>query len=108
VTLKPVNWGSIIAKLVISGMLFTALGHRPYDYYTLLRWVACGACAYTAFQAGESKKTGWLFVFVIAALVLNPIAPLRIKRDTWAIVDAAAAGLLLVSIAVMDIRRPRQ
>jgi len=47
------------------------------------------------------------FVFIIAALVLNPVAPLRFKRDTWAIVDAAAAVLLLVSIAVIDIRRPR-
>ncbi len=33
---------------------------------------------------------------------------MRFKRDTWAIVDAAAAMLLLVSIAVMDIRKPRQ
>jgi hypothetical protein len=69
--------------------------------------VACGVCAYTAFQAAQNKKFGWLFVFIIAAIVLNPIAPLRIKRDTWAIVDAAAAVLLLVSIAVMDIRKPR-
>ena len=105
--MKPANIGSIIAKLIAAVMLFAALGRHAYDYYTLLRWVACGVCAYTAFQAMQSKKTGWLFVFVIAALVLNPIAPLRIKRDTWAIVDAAAAVLLLLSIAVMDIRKPR-
>ena len=88
-------------------MLFAALGRHPYDYYTLLRWVTCGVCAYTAFQAVESKKTGWLFVFVVAALVLNPIAPLRIKRETWAIVDATAALLLLLSIAIMDIRKSK-
>jgi hypothetical protein len=80
---------------------------RHYDYYTLLRWIACGVCAYTAFQAMQSKRTGWLFVFIIAALVLNPVAPLRLKRETWAIVDAAAAVLLLVSIVVMDIRKPK-
>ena len=105
--MKPANFGSILAKLIAAVMLFAALGRHAYDYYTLLRWIACGVCAYTAFQAMQSKRIGWLFVFIIAALVLNPIAPMRFKRDTWAFVDAAAAALLLVSIFVMDIRRPR-
>ena len=106
--MNPANLGIIIAKLVAAVMLFAALGRHTYDYYTLLRWIACGVCAFTAFQAAQSKKFGWLFVFIITALVLNPISPLRFKRDTWAIVDAAAAVLLLVSIVVMDIRKPRQ
>jgi p-aminobenzoyl-glutamate transporter AbgT len=105
--MKFANLGSVIAKLIAAAMLFAALGRHPYDYYTLLRWVACGVCAFTAFQAVQNKKTGWLVVFITAAVVLNPIAPLRIKRDTWAIVDSAAAVLLLVSIAVMDIRKPK-
>ncbi len=105
--MKLANFGSITAKLVAAGMLFAALGRHPYDYYTLLRWIACGVCAYTAFQAMQSKKVGWLFVFVTAALVLNPIVPLHLKRETWAIIDPAAAVLLLLSIAVMDIHRPR-
>jgi hypothetical protein len=105
--MKSANLGSIIAKLIAAAMLFAALGRHAYDYYTLLKWIACGVCAYTAFQAMQSKKIGWLFVFVIAAIVLNPTAPLHLKRGTWAIVDPAAAVLLLLSIAVMDIRRPR-
>ncbi len=105
--MNPANFGSIIAKLIAAVMLFAALGRHPYDYYTLLRWVACGVCAYTGFQAIQTKKSGWLIVFVITAIVLNPIAPIHLKRDTWAIIDAAAAVLLLVSIAVMDIRKPR-
>ena len=105
--MNPANFGSIIAKLIAAVMLFAALGRHSYDYYTLLRWVACGVCAYTGFQAIQTKKNGWLIVFVITAIVLNPIATIHLKRDTWAIIDAAAAVLLLVSIAVMDIRRPR-
>jgi hypothetical protein len=105
--MNPANYGSIIAKLIAAVILFVALGRHAYDYYTLLRWIACGVCAYTAFQAAQSKKTGRLFVVVIAALVLNPVAPLRLKRETWAIVDAAAAVLLLVSIAIMDVCKPK-
>lgn len=105
--MKLANLGSIIAKLIAAVMLFAALGRHAYDYYTLLRWIACGVCAYTAFQAMQTKQFGWLFVFIVAAIVLNPIAPLRLKRETWGIVDAAAAVLLLLSIAVMDIRKPK-
>jgi hypothetical protein len=104
--MNPTNIGSIIAKLIAAVMLFAALGRHHYDYYTLLRWISCGVCAYTAFQAAQSKKLGWLCAFAIAAVMLNPIAPVHLKRDTWAIVDIAAAVLLLVSIAVIDIRKP--
>jgi len=105
--MNPANLGIILAKLIAAVMLFAALGRHAYDYYTLLRWIACGAVAFTAFQAAQMKKFGWLFVFVISAIVLNPIAPLHLNRDTWAIVDSAAAVLLLLSIVVMDIRKPR-
>jgi hypothetical protein len=105
--MRLANYGIIIAKSIAAVLLFAALGRHPYDYYTLLRWIACGVAAFTAFQAAQIKKIGWLWIFVIVAIVLNPITPLHLKRETWAIVDAAAAVLLLVSIAVMDIRKPR-
>jgi hypothetical protein len=105
--MKPANLGIIIAKLIAAVLLFAALGRHAYDYYTLLRWVACGVAAFTAYQAAETKKFGWLAVFVIVAIVLNPIAPLHLKRDTWALVDIAAGVLLLLSIAVIDIRKPK-
>jgi len=101
--MKSANLGSIIAKLIAAIMLFAALGRHGYDYYTLLRWIACGVAAYTAFQAMQIKNVGWLFVFVIVAIVLNPIIPLHLKRESWAFVDIAAAVLLLLSIAVFDI-----
>jgi FtsH-binding integral membrane protein len=105
--MKPANLGSIVAKLIAAVMLFAALGRHAFDYYTLLRCIACGVCAYTAFQAMHNKKIGWLWIFVIVAIVLNPIAPVHLKRETWAFIDIAAAVLLLLSIAVMDIRKPR-
>lgn len=105
--MKPADFGIIVAKLIAALLLFAALGRHPYDYYTLLRWITCGVCVFTAFQAAEMKKSGWLWVFIIVAIVFNPLAPLHLKRDTWALVDIAAAVLLLLSIAVMDIRKPR-
>jgi Family of unknown function (DUF6804) len=105
--MKSATAGIVTAKIIAAVLLFAALGRHPYGYYTILRWVACGVSAFTAYQAVETRKFGWLAVFTIAAVVLNPIAPLYLKRDTWALVDVAAAVLLLLSIAVLDIRKPR-
>jgi len=107
VHLKSATVGIVTAKIIAALMLFAALGRHPYDYYTILRWIACGVAVFTAFQAGEMKKFGWLVIFVIVAVVLNPIVPFYLKRDTWALVDIAAGVLLLFSIAVVDIRKPR-
>jgi hypothetical protein len=104
--LPKVKLGSILAKLIAAALLFDALGRHPYDYYTILRWIACGVCAFTAYQAVQLKNTGWLWIFAIAAIILNPVAPLRLKRETWAIVDTVAGVLLLLAIAVIDIRKP--
>lgn len=104
--MNTANFGSIIAKLVAVILLFSAVGWRhPYDYYTLLRWIACGVCAFTAYQAIESKQRGWVWVFTIAAIMVNPIVPLHLKRADWAAVDIAIAILLLVSIISVDFRK---
>ena len=106
--MKPANFASIIAKLIAAVMLFAAIARHGYDYYTLLRWIACGVCAYTVYQAVQSNKIMWVWIFAVAAIVLNPIIPVHLKRDTWAFIDVAVALLLLVSIAVMDINNPTQ
>ena len=106
--MKPANIAGIVAKLIAAVMLFVALGRHPYDYYTLLRWVGCGVCAYTAFQSVQKQQPGWLCVFAISAVLLNPIAPVHLKRDNWAIVDSAVAVLLLVSIATLDISKAKR
>jgi len=81
--------------------------HAPYDdYYTLLRWVVCGVAAFAAFQAGKSKKTGWMWALVIVALAFNPLLPVHLQRDTWAVIDLAVAVLLVVSIVFLDRRPP--
>jgi hypothetical protein len=98
--------GSAVAKVIAAALLFDALGRHKYDYFTLLRWISCGVCAFTAFQAAEAKKFGWLWIFVITAIILNPVAPLRLKRETWNIVDTAAGVLLLVAIPIVDRHKP--
>ena len=116
--MKLNNPVSIIAKLIAAGMLVGAFfrqpsvtgygrHHAPYDdYYTLLRWVVCGVATFAAFHAAKSKKTGWMWVLAIAALAFNPLLPVHLKRETWAVIDIAVAVLLVVSIVAIDRHAP--
>ena len=118
--------GVVAAKLVAAGMLFWALGGTPtqhathsgahrhatnasehgYDYYVLLRWVVCGVGALGAFRAVGFGKRGWAWALGIVALFFNPIIPVHLTRDTWGFIDVGVALLLLVSIALVDLRPP--
>jgi len=118
--------GVVAAKLVAAGMLLWALGGTPtqhathsgahrhatnasghgYDYYVLLRWVVCGVGALGAFRAVGFGKRGWAWALGIVALFFNPIIPVHLTRDTWGFIDVGVALLLLVSIALVDLRPP--
>lgn len=100
--MKIQNLPSIISKLVAAGMLFGALGRRQFGYYTLLRWVVCGVSAFAAFRASERDKNGWVWVLAIVALFFNPIIPVKLNRNTWALIDIGVAVLLLLSIFAID------
>jgi hypothetical protein len=116
----------VVAKLLAAAMLFWALGGTPtqratrsaghrqaahasghgYDYYILLRWVVCGVGALGAFRAAGFGKRGWAWALGIVALFFNPIIPVHLTRETWGFIDVGVALLLLVSIALVDLRPP--
>ena len=82
--------------LVPAAMLVIALAPWPYAYYRLLRlvvFVCCGLIAYKSYR--DRGITGWLVALVATALLFNPIIPIHLNRAIWAILNLAAAGLLV-------------
>ena len=97
-------FGSALIKLVVAGLLVWSLSRHPYSYYTLLRWVTFAASIFFAVRAGEREKAILRWVFIVIALFFNPILPVHLKRDTWAVIDLVTAAVFLVSM-VVDVRR---
>jgi hypothetical protein len=93
--------GFTIARIIAAILLFWALDRHPYGYYTLLRFVVCGVTAYGVYYALELQKNGWAWAFGIIAVLFNPLIPIHLKRDIWAIIDLAVAILLLLSIFLL-------
>ncbi len=90
--------GFAIVRIVSAALLVLAIGHHPYGYYAILRWITCGVASYAAFRALELKSRGWTWVMGVLAAIFNPILPLHLDRQTWAPVDLAAALALILSI----------
>jgi hypothetical protein len=85
-------------RIIAAGMLIYALRRNPYSFYTILRWVTCGAAAYTAYVAFESKQPPWTFLMAVVALLFNPFFPVGLDRSTWAVVDVVTGIVMLISI----------
>jgi hypothetical protein len=76
-------------------MLVLALGRWPYGYYMLLRVVVAATALLLAGLIYQQAKsfTLWLGLFLIVAIVFNPIVPLHLTRGVWSILNVLAAAI---------------
>ena len=82
-------------------MLFGAIAEWPYGYYTLLRWITCIASILVAFQAFE-KNIDWAkVVFIVIAILFNPLAPIYLSRSIWVPLDIITAVLFIFAIKIL-------
>ncbi|MDI9433931.1 MAG: hypothetical protein QM570_19615 [Planctomycetota bacterium] len=97
-----------IASAVAALALFAALGQWPYGYYTVLRFIVCGAGGYTAFVLYGWGRIGlaWLFGFI--AVLFNPVVPIHLSRELWQPIDALCGVLLLVVVVTVKKPSPRR
>lgn len=90
--------GVYVAWLLAVVMLgFAVSGRHPYSFYVLLRWICCGAFAYSAFTASEKNRVTWAWVFGLLAVLFNPVVPVHLQRDTWQIVDWGTIGVIVIA-----------
>ena len=90
--MKPNN----ILKIVLAIASLICVLDMPYGYYQLYRFIALGAFLYLAFTEQENK--GWLAIWVISALLVQPFFKVALGRDIWNIVDVIFAVLLVISV----------
>lgn len=75
-------------------MLLVAIGYLPSGYYEALRWVVCAAGILTAVACDRSKHpAGATLLFVIVAMLWNPLIPVYLERSIWLPLDILGAAL---------------
>ena len=92
-------------------MLIAALASWPYGYYTFLRLVVCACAALIAFKEYQyegSQGSMWMIGFGGIALLFNPLIPVHLTRDIWAVIDVAVALVFGGHAFVIYKRSPQQ
>ena len=90
-------WEVALTVLVAISLLAAAEGRYPYSFYMVLRTAATVGAVYWAFRVYQAGPRGWTWAFLAAALLLNPILPVRMHRAEWQTTDLVLKLLLLVS-----------
>lgn len=68
----------------------------PYGYYTLLRFIVCGAAVYGAFRLKDSSSLSGHFIpLLILAVLFNPLIPVYLTRLIWLIIYLFGAAYFL-------------
>ncbi|MDP3726185.1 MAG: hypothetical protein Q8R36_03230 [bacterium] len=70
----------------------------PYFYFQLLRWIVAGTAIFNGYIAYELKKTSWVWIMGIIALLFNPIFPFYLSKEIWIVIDLIASILMFVSV----------
>lgn len=99
--------GRLLLWLIPAVMLLVAVAPWPYGYYQLLRVVVCISCGVLAYQSYERDGlTPWTIGLAIVAAVFNPIVPVHLTREIWAVLNVAAASILLGHMYTEQGRKP--
>ena len=89
---------SSVLRCLTAGMLFAALLPQNFDFFELLRWTLCFTGAFLIYVAMTTKNHAWIFFAVALILLFNPIKPLRLRKQTWQLLDILSGIGLLISI----------
>lgn len=86
-----------IFKYLAAAMLILAVFHLPYGYYQFLRVAVTLIAGVAAYQELEQSNKTAFALFLVTALLFNPILPVYLNRSLWLPIDLAAALLFVLS-----------
>jgi len=87
-----------LLKVLLSIVFLLCLLRMPYWYYQLIRIFGMVGFIYFAYADNKDKIKITPQLFVIAAIIINPIIKIPFRRNTWQIIDIILAVVLLFSI----------
>jgi hypothetical protein len=89
-------------KIILAFLLFGCLAHLPYGYYQLVRiagLVGFGVLAYMAYEQGNQQT---MIIFIVLAILFQPIVKIALGREIWNVVDMVVGIGLLISLLMTE------
>lgn len=87
-----------IIKIGLSILLLICLINMPYGYYQLVRFLGLIGFIFLAYDAKQNNKDIEMIVFIVLAVLFQPLIKISFGRTIWNVVDGMVAIGLLVSL----------
>ncbi|MFC1593519.1 DUF6804 family protein [Candidatus Neomarinimicrobiota bacterium] len=91
-------------SLIIIALLLLALLPMPYGFYTLVRICVCLFSIFLAYKTWQEKIELWMWIFIVIAILFNPIIPIFLGRGLWAFLDIITAVVFFASISQLKLK----
>jgi hypothetical protein len=98
--MKRVN--RILPWFIVAVLLAALLPGHPYIYFSILRWIVCGASLYAVFLTYRQKSSGSALIFIAVAVLFNPLLPIHLDRSAWKLIDIVVAGVFVYFEPMFD------
>lgn len=92
----------ILVKIILIILFMGCLIDWPYGYYQMVRFVGMIGFAILAYHDYKDNKT-WFYIWLISAILINPMFKIALGRDLWNVVDVMWAMTLVSSIFIKKI-----
>ena len=87
-----------LIKIVLSVLFLLCLIDMPYGFYQLIRFIALIGFGVLAYQSYQKEKQTEFVIYLILAVLFQPIFKIYLGRTIWNIIDVVVAIGLLFSI----------
>ena len=87
-------------KIIIAILLLVCLLRMPYGYFQLVRFFGMTTFVWLAYIDNSNKDKTLFIIWIVSALLINPIIKIALGRTIWNIIDVVWAILLIASIWV--------
>ncbi len=78
--------------------LVLAVSSLPYGYYTFLRVFLTITAIYYIYFLNKLNRIFFIWLFILIAIVFNPIFPVYLEKEQWIMIDLFVAALLAIFI----------
>ncbi len=87
-----------LIKLGLAVILLTCLFDMPYGYFQFVRFISLVGFGILAFNANQKGEQIEQIIFIVLAILFQPLIKISLGRTIWNVVDVVVAIGLIISI----------
>ena len=87
-----------LIKIGLAILFFLCLLKMPYGFYQFVRFLALIGFVILAYQAHQENNSTAMVIYVVLAILFQPIFKIALGRDLWNVVDVVVGIGLLGSL----------